>query len=100
MSLAASGDSRAEELLEEILDLVAMAVAAITVVIDPEAVIVGSNLSTPDEDIMARIRDRLVGRVIRVPQLIPSQLGADAVLRGVAELAIRSVERTGFGATV
>ncbi|GGB18716.1 sugar kinase [Flexivirga endophytica] len=98
ISLAATGDARAEELLEEILDLVAMAVAAITVVIDPEAIIVGSDLSTPDEEIMARIRNRLVGRVIRVPQLIPSQLGADAVLLGVAELAIRSVAPTGFAA--
>lgn len=77
------------ELADELLDLVALAIAAMCVVLDPELVIVGG--STDEAGMSAMItgvRERLLGRILRVPRLEPAALGADAIMIGAACLAV------------
>jgi len=79
-------DGPARELADELLDLVALAVAAMCVVLDPELVIIGG-----DDDmapLIAGIRERLLGRILRVPRMVPAALGADAIMLGAGYLAV------------
>jgi predicted NBD/HSP70 family sugar kinase len=96
IELADSGNEVAAAMLEEILDMVSMAVAALTVIIDPEVIVVGSGLNPGADHILTKIEQRLTGRILRVPRLLPSSLGPDAVLLGVAELAMAEVDPVDF----
>ena len=90
-SLADNGDAAARELGDEILDMVAIAIAAMVMILDPELVVVGSNFVGSAETVIPGIRERLTGRIIRVPPLVAATHGNDAVLLGVAELAASEV---------
>jgi len=90
-SLADNGDAAARELGDEILDMVAIAIAAMVMILDPELVVVGSNFVGSEETVIPGIRERLTGRIIRVPPLVAATHGNDAVLLGVAELAASEV---------
>jgi predicted NBD/HSP70 family sugar kinase len=95
IELAAS-EGPAREILDEILDMVAMAVAALSVILDPQVIVVGSGLSSGTDEILGEIEQRLTGRILRVPTLRASALGEDAVLLGAAELAISEVDGVDF----
>ena len=90
-SLANKGDSAARELGDEILDMVAIAIAAMVMILDPELVVVGSSSVGSAEAVIPGIRERLTGRIIRVPALAAATHRTDAVLLGVAELAASEV---------
>jgi len=90
-SLADNGDAAARELGDEILDMVAIAIAAMVMILDPELVVVGSNFVGSAETVIPGIRERLTGRIIRVPPLVAATHRNDAVLLGVAELAASEV---------
>ncbi len=90
-SLARSGSAAAGELADEILDMVAIAVAAMVIILDPELVVVGSNFVGSAETVIPGIRERLTGRIISVPPLVAATHRNDAVLIGVAELAASEV---------
>lgn len=96
IQLAEDGDSIAAEMKDEILDMVSMAVAAVAVILDPDVIVVGSGISAGTSEIIPQIQQRLDGRIIRVPRLLPSALGDDGVLLGVAELAINEVDQVDF----
>ena len=90
-SLAGRGDAAARELGDEILDMVAIAIAAMVMVLDPELVVVGSSSAGSAEAVIPGIRERLTGRIIRVPPLAAATYRTDGVLLGVAELAASEV---------
>ena len=90
-SLAGRGDAAARELGDEILDMVAIAIAAMVMVLDPELVVVGSSSAGSAEAVIPGIRERLTGRIIRVPPLVAATYRTDGVLLGVAELAASEV---------
>jgi predicted NBD/HSP70 family sugar kinase len=90
-SLADNGDAAARELGDEILDMVAIAIAAMVMILDPELFVVGSNFVGSAETVIPGIRERLTGRIIRVPPLVAATHGNEAVLLGVAELAASEV---------
>ena len=89
--LAAAGNAAAREIGDEILDMVSIAIASLVVVLDPELVIVGSSILGGATEAIAAINERLSGRIIRVPRLEPTTFGQDAVLMGIAELAVTEV---------
>jgi len=77
---------------EELLDLAALAVASLCVVLDPELVIIGGSGAKPEMDaLVAGIRERLLGRILRVPRIETTTLGSDAVMVGAAQLALPAV---------
>lgn len=94
--LVRSGSADARALLEETLDYVALAVANLCTVLDPELVIVGGEMGGAADLIAPGLRDRLVGRIPHVPRLVASELGDDAVVVGAAELAARLVSDSAY----
>lgn len=89
--LARSGNADAQELADEILDMVAIAVAALVIVLDPELVVVGSSFVGSADTVIPGIQERLRGRIIRVPRIEAATHREDAVLLGAAELAATEV---------
>ncbi|MDR6971713.1 ROK family transcriptional regulator [Leifsonia shinshuensis] len=89
--LARTGNTDAQELADEILDMVAIAVAALVIVLDPELVVVGSSFVGSSDMVIPGIQERLRGRIIRVPRIEPATHREDAVLLGAAELAAAEV---------
>jgi predicted NBD/HSP70 family sugar kinase len=89
--LARDGSADAQELADEILDMVAIAVAALVIVLDPELVVVGSSFVGSSDLVIPGIQQRLRGRIIRVPRIEPATHREDAVLLGAAELAAAEV---------
>jgi predicted NBD/HSP70 family sugar kinase len=90
-ALARQGNPTAIEIGDEILDMVSIAIASLVVVLDPELVIVGSSFLGGAVEAIAAINKRLSGRIIRVPRLESTTFGEDAVLIGVAELAVAEI---------
>ena len=89
--LARDGDAVAEGMAGEVLDMIAMAVAAMSIVLDPEMVILGGNSAINSNVIIPGVLDRLTGRILRVPRLESATFVDDAVIVGAAELAAHSV---------
>ena len=89
--LAARGNADAREMAEEILDMVALAIAAMVIILDPELVVVGSSFVGSADTVIPGIQQRLRGRIIRVPRLEAATHRNDAVLIGAAELAATEV---------
>jgi predicted NBD/HSP70 family sugar kinase len=91
--LAGAGNPIAREMADEILDIAAMAVAAMVIVLDPQLVVIGSTEPARDATMVPEVQRRLQGRIIHVPQLAAAKRGADAVLVGVARMAAEHAER-------
>lgn len=89
--LAGRGNADAREMADEILDMVALAVAAMVIILDPELVVVGSSFVGSADTVIPGIQERLRGRIIRVPRLEAATHRNDAVLIGAAELAAAEV---------
>ena len=85
--LAGAGNPVARDMAEEILDITAMAVAAMVIVLDPQLVVIGSTEPSRDSVMVPDVQRRLQGRIIHVPRIAAAQHGADAVLVGVGRLA-------------
>ncbi|MGV8876432.1 MAG: ROK family protein [Rhodoglobus sp.] len=94
--LASAGDQRAQEMAEEILDMIALAIAAITIIFDPELVVVGSSFVDSAQIVIPGIQERLRGRIPHVPRLEATTHRADAVLIGAAELAAAEVNHFAY----
>lgn len=77
----------APEIAEQVLDFIALGVAALIVVLDPEVVVVDSGLSAA----VPAIHERLHHRIARVPRIASATHGVDAVMVGAAELAATQV---------
>jgi predicted NBD/HSP70 family sugar kinase len=78
----------ARELAEELLDLTALAVAGMCVVLDPELVIIGGGDDESDmAAVITGVRERLLGRILRVPRIEAAALGRDAIMIGAAVIA-------------
>ncbi|WP_432572210.1 ROK family protein [Kineococcus sp. SYSU DK005] len=75
----------------ERLDLLALACAALCTVVDPQVLVLAGALGADAEHVAEELRERLLGRVPSVPDLVGGALGADAALTGVAELTAREV---------
>jgi predicted NBD/HSP70 family sugar kinase len=98
-TLAKSGNPAAEAMADEILDMVAIAVAAMVVILDPELVVVGSSFVGSAETVIPGIQQRLSGRITRVPRIVAAAHRKDAVLLGAAELAAAEVNGFAYFAT-
>jgi predicted NBD/HSP70 family sugar kinase len=77
----------APEIAAQVLDFIALGVAALIVVMDPEVVVVDSGLAGA----VPAIHERLYHRIGRVPRIAAATHGIDGVLVGAAELAAAQV---------
>lgn len=90
-SLASKGDAIATTIVEDILDVIAIAVAAIVTILDPELVVLGGSLVWGTSPVIPGVRERLTGRILQRPRIEAASTPQDAVLLGAAELAISEV---------
>lgn len=86
---AAVGDPVAAEVWSEALDALATAVAVLTAVLAPRAIVIGGGLSHAGDALFVPLRERVDAMLSfhRRPELVPAQLGDDAGLLGAALLA-------------
>lgn len=81
-------DPRAEQLLDHI----AMSVAALAVILDCRVVILAGRLPRRTDRLIDGVSERLAGRIPRPPTLVVGALGEDAALVGVGQLTIDHVQ--------
>lgn len=83
---AAAGDTVAAEIWNTALDALTMALAQLTAVVAPQAVVIGGGLSHAGgalfDELRTRLRDRLSFH--RIPELVPAELSGNAGLLGAA----------------
>ncbi|TFD82500.1 ROK family transcriptional regulator [Cryobacterium fucosi] len=89
--LAGQGHQAASEIAEEILDMVAIAIAALVIILDPDLVVIGNSFAGNSNTVIPALEERLAGRIIRVPRVEAATHREDAVLLGAAELAAAEV---------
>jgi predicted NBD/HSP70 family sugar kinase len=75
---------------ENVLDRLASAVAAIATILDPGIIIFGEGIAEQADLVIPALQARLEGRIAFIPELRVASLGSDAVLLGVAEMALRT----------
>jgi glucokinase len=84
-SAAADGDAVARQVVDELLDHVAMAVVALVAVLDPERVILDGSVGRALEPYVDELASRVAPRVPAVPEMRFSRLGPNAtVIGGIA----------------
>jgi glucokinase len=82
---AAGGDALARQVVDELLDHVAMAVVALVAVLDPDCVILDGSVGRALEDYVDDLCARVAPRVPSVPEIRFSRLGPNAtVIGGIA----------------
>ena len=86
ISLAAAGDETAARIWEEALEALTMAIAQLTAVVAPEAVVIGGGLSRAGGALFDELRVRLADRLSfhRIPDLVAAELSGNAGLMGSA----------------
>jgi predicted NBD/HSP70 family sugar kinase len=93
---ANEGDAQAAEIVDDVIDLLALTVGNISSLLDPELIVIGGSVLQSIQPIIEGVGRRLVGRVPHPPRIEPSLLGADAVLAGAAALAIEQTADYAF----
>ncbi|MGY1552840.1 ROK family protein [Microbacterium sp. A588] len=90
---AAAGDEVAARVWNEALDALALALAQLTAMFAPEAVVIGGGLSRAGGALFDELRARLTARLSfhRMPVLIPAELEGNA---GILGAALRARELT------
>ena len=92
---AAAGDELAVMIIGELLDYTALALAAVTVIVDPELIILDGSIGRSLQPYLDDLIDRLAGRLLVVPRLCISRLGQNATVLGATAAALQLArERT------
>jgi N-acylmannosamine kinase len=86
--LASQGEVWAEQILTVSARYLAVALADIKVLFDPQAIILGGGIGLGTQ-YLARVQEALQGvPQLFIPRILPAELGADAGLIGAADLAV------------
>lgn len=88
--LARAGEPVAEQLVARVSDELAVAVANLAAVLDPDAVVLGGGIGGSADLIVPRLATRLEGRIPFVPRLLGPSF-TDGVLVGASDLALDAV---------
>lgn len=85
---ARQGDVCALQVVDEIADYLALAVASLSCVLDPDRIIFSGDLVEFADVFVERIAARLNGALPSIPELVISQLGTDAAVLGALAMAL------------
>jgi glucokinase len=92
---AAAGDTLGQRVIDELLDDTALALAAITAIVDPELIILDGEIGRSLRPYLAALAGRLTGRLPAIPRLCVSGLGPNATVLGAVAAAVQLArERT------
>lgn len=86
---AAAGDALSRSIIDELLDDTALALAAITVIVDPEVIILDGTIGRSLQPYLDELGERLTGRLPAVPRLCVSGLGPNATVVGAIAAALQ-----------
>ena len=93
LEAARAGDEIALEVVDEVADRMAHAIAAVAGLLNPELVVISGAVASAGDLLLHRIRDRLVPDLIDLPpRLAMSSLGDQAVVVGAVRMALDHVE--------
>ncbi len=93
---ARAGDARALAVVGLEAERLAHAVAAVAAVIDPALVVLGGGIGDNADLLLEPLRVALQRITPLRPELVPSQLGGDAVLRGAIATAVTAARERAF----
>jgi predicted NBD/HSP70 family sugar kinase len=93
---AREGDRAALQVVRTIADRIALAVAAVAPVLDPELVIVGGSIGSQGDVLLDRVREELRTLSPFTPRVEVSPLGVEAELIGALSLALEAAEEQLF----
>ncbi len=85
---ARQGDTCAQQVVDEIADYLALAVASLTCVLDPHRIVFSGDLVEFADLFVERIEARLRGALPTLPELVVSQLRTDAAVLGALAMAL------------
>jgi predicted NBD/HSP70 family sugar kinase len=98
LEAARAGDEVALEVVDEVADRMAHAIAAVAGLLNPELVVISGAVAGAGDLLLHRIRDRLVPDLIDLPpRLAMSSLGDQAVVVGAVRMALDHVEASLLG---
>ncbi|MFE3052167.1 ROK family protein [Nocardia sp. NPDC059239] len=87
---ARAGDAIATEVVRQEGERIALVVAAVTAVLDPDVIVVGGGLGRSADLLLDQVRAALQRTTPLRPTVRPSELGDDAVLLGAIATALRT----------
>lgn len=96
----AGRDPIADEVIAQAIDYLAIAVANIACLLNPQRIVVGGGVANGNPALVDAIRDRLRGRIPDLPDIVPAELADDAVLVGAIVLARERTSGYAFVETV
>jgi glucokinase len=88
-------DPKAAALLEDILAELAIWIANVAIVVDPQRVVLGGGFLRSPVDLCGRVRDVFEQALVFCPQVEPAHFWADSALVGAGALALRSEAASG-----
>lgn len=91
----AAEDGRVRDLVDRTLDELAINVANLAIVVDPQRIAVGGGMMGSGERVLAALRRRLERAVPFPPELVPARFVHDAALRGAVALALDAASPQG-----
>jgi glucokinase len=88
---ALAGDALGEQVVAELVDHLATAIAGVTAVLDPERIILDGRVGRALEPWLPQLVARVDGMVFARPDIVVSSLGADATVVGATARALALV---------
>jgi glucokinase len=88
LDLAETGDPAALVVFNELVNIMTIVICNISVLIDPEVIILGGRVALKWDILISAIHSRIGTSLLRPVNLIPSQLGNDALIIGGAFSAL------------
>jgi glucokinase len=89
---AAAGESWAEEIVEQTIDYLALAIANINALLDLDLVVLAGGVARQSEILIDGICERIDGVVPRVPTIVASKLGRSATVMGAIVLVVHATD--------
>jgi predicted NBD/HSP70 family sugar kinase len=93
---AREGDAEARRAVESFARALAEALATLVTPLDPELLVIGGSLAQAGEQLTEPIRAHLADVCLYPPEVVVSELGADAVCLGAVRHALNEAERLLF----
>ncbi len=85
---ARQGQPWAQQVIDETVDFLSIAIASISALLDPEVIVLGGGVARSADLLIEPIRRRIDGVVPFVPHLVASDLGPRAVVMGAIMLVL------------
>jgi glucokinase len=79
---ARQGEAWAQEIVNETVDYLSIAIASVSTLLDPDLIVLGGGVAKSADLLIDPIVERITGAIPRVPRLVASSLGRRAVVMG------------------